>query len=80
MVRMRLVSEAYQEIKAADPNTALTMCALRRLVNSGAVPTVTSGRKKLVNLDVLLAYLDREGQAAEPSPDGIGQVRPIQPQ
>ncbi len=76
MVRMRLISEAYQEIKAADPNTALTMCALRRLVNSGAIPVVLSGRKKLVNLDVLLAYLDREGTPVTPS-DNKGDIRPI---
>lgn len=78
MARMRLISEAYREIKTADPHTALTMCALRRLVNSGVIPTLTSGRKKLVNLDVLLAYLDSEGVAAQPSSGGIGQIRPIQ--
>lgn len=75
---MRLISEAYREIKAADPHTALTMCALRRLVNSGVIPTVTSGKKALLNLDVLLAYLDRTEQAAKPSSGDIGQIRPIQ--
>lgn len=76
MARMRLISEVYQEIKAADPNTALTMCALRRLVSSGAIPVVLSGRKKLVNLDVLLAYLDREG-TPETVSDDKGDIRPI---
>lgn len=76
MARMRLITAAYQEILENDPNTALTMCALRRLVNSGAIPAVCSGRKKFINLDVLLEYLDRQG-VSERSSEIAGNVRPI---
>lgn len=76
MARMRLIADAYQEILDNDPNTALTMCALRRLVNSGAIPAVYSGRKKFINLDVLLEYLDRQG-VSERSPETEGNVRPV---
>ncbi len=76
MARMRLVAEAYREILENDPNTALTMCALRRLVNSGAIPAVYSGRKKFINLDVLLEYLDRQG-VSERSSETAGNIRPI---
>lgn len=76
MARMRLITAAYQEILENDPNTALTMCALRRLVNSGAIPAVYSGRKKFINLDVLLEYLDRQG-VSECSSETAGNIRPI---
>lgn len=79
MVRMRLISEAYQEIKEADPNTALTMCALRRIVLSGAIPTICSGRKRFINMDALLDYLSGTRTAeVVPTFDEVGEIRPIQ--
>lgn len=57
MLQMRLLSEAYAEIKKDDPNTALTMNALRCLVKSGTIPSVQIGRKRLINYENLLKYL-----------------------
>ncbi len=57
MLQMRLLSEAYAEIKKDDPNTALTMNALRCLVKKGDIPCVQIGRKKLINYEKLLEYL-----------------------
>lgn len=51
--RLRTIPQAMNEIKSADPNTALTMRALRRMVNTGEIPTVAVNSKKLVNLDLL---------------------------
>ncbi len=79
MPRMRLLKQAYAEIKADDPDTALTMTALRRLVLSGVIPTVNSGRKRFISMDALLAYLSGAGTAGEtPVPDEVGKIRPIQ--
>ncbi len=79
MTRMRLLKQAYEEIKAADPDTALTMTALRRLVLSGVVPTVYSGRKRFINMNALLTYLSGAGAAEEvPTSDEVGEIRPIQ--
>lgn len=79
MTRMRLLKQAYAEIKAADPNTALTMTALRRLVLSGVIPTVNSGRKRFINMDALLAYLSGAGATKKAAvPDEVGKIRPIQ--
>ncbi len=57
MPKMRLLSEAYNELKKDDPDTALTMNALRCLVKSGKIQSVQVGRKRLVNYEKLLEYL-----------------------
>lgn len=54
---MRLLKDAYTEIKALDPNTAISRDFIRQLVLSGKVPCTMAGRKRLVNLDALIAYL-----------------------
>ena len=55
--RMRTLSKAYEEIKAADPDTAITMRIIRDLVYTGKVQVYCVGRKKLVNLDLLYESL-----------------------
>lgn len=78
MPRMRLLKQAYAEIVADDPDTALTMTALRRLVLSGAIPAVFSGRKRFINMDALLDYLDSSGGTAKSPTDEVGTIRPVQ--
>lgn len=55
--RMRTTKEAAAEIKAADPNTAVTEYHIRQLALSGVLPRVKAGRKLLINLDTLIEYL-----------------------
>ena len=55
--RMRTLSKAYEEIKAADPDTAITMRMIRDLIHTGKVQVYCVGRKKLVNLDLLYESL-----------------------
>lgn len=57
MSRMRLIKDAFLQIKQDDPDTALTLNALRGIVKSGEIPVIKSGRKTLVNYDELLRYL-----------------------
>lgn len=57
MTKMRLISETFEEIKKEDPNTALTLNGLRRLVKSGKVASVKIGRKSLINYDSVVEYL-----------------------
>lgn len=79
MPRMRLLKQAYAEIVAADPDTALTMTALQRLVISGVIPVVYSGRKRFINMEALWNYLNGAGVAGEaPVPNDLGEIRPIQ--
>ena len=55
--RMRGIKAALAEVRQADPNTALTERALRRMVLSGELPSVRIGTKYLLNLDLLFGYL-----------------------
>jgi fatty acid-binding protein DegV len=56
--RMRTITEAIKAIREADPQTAFTETALRRMIKRGEIPSVKSGCKNLVNLDVLFDYLN----------------------
>ncbi len=72
---MRGIKEAMEEIKAADPKTALTEYALRRLVLSGGLPSVRLGIKYLVNMDVLTEYLSGTPRSGElTAPGGIRKI------
>lgn len=59
--RMRTLSAAFKWLQENDPDTALTKTALRRLVITGAIPSVRIGEgskpKYLINLDSLTDYL-----------------------
>ena len=61
--RLRTAEGALEIIKAEDPDTAVTLRPVRRLIATGAGPPVPVGRKKLVNVDKLLAYLEGENGA-----------------
>lgn len=63
--RMRTAPGALEIIKAQDPETAVTEHYIRRLIRTGAIPHVDVGRKKLVNVDQLLRYLEREAPQPE---------------
>lgn len=64
--RMRTIPKAYEEVKRADPNTSLTLRALRRMVNSGEIPCVMVGTKRLVDLDLLFDFLSGYNNSANP--------------
>lgn len=58
--RMRTAPGALEIIKETDPDTAVTLRYIRRLIATEAVPHVDVGRKKLVNVDQLLKFLEGE--------------------
>lgn len=53
MQRIRSIDKAYDEIKAKDPETAISRYLVRAMVNQGIVPSIKNGSKKLVDVDVL---------------------------
>ena len=75
MRRMRTIDEAAAFLRQADPNTAVTKTALRRLVTSGQIPSVRVGAKYLVDLGVLDDFFG--GQAAETQAIQTGVIRPL---
>jgi len=67
-----LIKEAYEEIKKADPGTAITMNYVRKLVVSGAVWSIRVGRRYLINMDDLEDYL------ANPQRQELDRIRQFQ--
>lgn len=55
--RMRTVHEAALELKKLDEGTAVTEYHIRRLAINNIIPRVKAGKKYLINLDALIAYL-----------------------
>lgn len=60
--RMRTLPEAVREIKKMDENSALTLTALRRMVNNGEIPHICVASKRLICLDTLLEKLQNPTQ------------------
>lgn len=58
MVRTRTIREAAVYFQESDPQTCLTETAIRTLLRTGAVPSARVGRKYLVTIEALEAYLE----------------------
>ena len=75
---MRTLDEAYRELKQLDSGTAVSKCFIRQLALSGKIPTVMCGRKRLINFDGLLDYLNEQGrQPEQDSPAAVCGIRPV---
>lgn len=55
--RMRTVHEAAEELRKLDAGTAVTEYHIRQLAVNNIIPRVKAGKKYLINLDALIAYL-----------------------
>lgn len=56
--RMRTVHEAAEELRRMDEGTAVTEYHIRQLAINNIIPRVKAGKKYLINLDALIAYLE----------------------
>lgn len=59
VAKIRTIQQCIDTIKASDPDTAITEWYIRQLCKEGKIAAYSSGNKFLVNLDSLLAYLNR---------------------
>lgn len=75
--RVRTATGILDELKAADPNTAITLSYIRRTINSGRVPVVHVGKKKLVNLDLMLEVLGSGIVAPQGQEDAVSGIRQV---
>ena len=64
-MRARTIREAASYFRETDPETCLTETAIRRLICTGAVPSARVGRKYLVTVEALEAYLSGAVQPPE---------------
>ena len=72
MPRMRTASKAYRLILEQDPDSEITLHYIRHLIASGAVPVIHVGRKKLVDVAQLLAYLAAGNEAPTTTDPAVG--------
>ena len=77
--RMRTISEAAAEIRAIDPDTAITPYHIRQLAITGVIPRVKAGKKYLISLDTLIEYLENPtAEKFQPRPAAsIGGIRRV---
>lgn len=77
--KMRTFEPLYAGIKAKDPDTALTKSALRRLIVTGAIPSVKIGAKYLVDEEEVWRFLRGELKQIqrEPEPPQYGTIRRV---
>lgn len=67
---VRTIKDAAYYFKTVDPETAMNECAIRRLLRTGAVPCVKIGKKYLVTIEALEAYLSTGDSSSIPKKDG----------
>ena len=64
MPKMRTISAAIREIKESDPRSCFTEYALRKAVKEDLIHPIKAGKKYLVDMDVVYAYLKHNFPAA----------------
>lgn len=55
---VRTIKGAYEELKAIDPNTSVTLYAIRKMVKQNKIPYIKTGNKILINMDNLILYIE----------------------
>lgn len=73
--RIRTVPQAVAELKALDPDTAVTLRAVRRLINSGQIVPFMVGNKRLIDMDKLIDVISNPQPEPIP-PAAVGQFVP----
>ena len=78
MPRMRTAGKVLEIIKEEDPGAEVSIQYIRYLIKSGAVPSVTVGRKKLVDADMVIQHIAAGTTPAMPSRStDMGQIVPM---
>jgi len=75
-MKMRTIEQVASDIRERDSGTALTKTALRRLVVTGAIPSVKIGIKYLVDEEKVEELLS-SGSIGQSTPTLCGAVRHI---
>lgn len=63
--RLRTMKDAVEEIRRLDPGTAVSFNFVRCLVVSGKVPRLKSGKKYMVDVDLLIRYIRENAQFSQ---------------
>ena len=57
--RLRTIDQAYRELKAMDPDTAISKHYIRSIVLTGQLPHLQVESKRLIYLDDLMTYIEK---------------------
>jgi len=69
---MRTISQLAAHYKALDADTAVTAHFIRAKVLTGEIPCIQAGKKRLIAIEKVDAYLAGESSPAEPiQPFGV---------
>lgn len=74
--RMRTAEGVILAIREQDPNTAISLHYIRRMIKTETVPVVFAGKKRLVDVDSVLEKFIAGVQPLD-KPTGYGQMRRI---
>lgn len=55
---VRTIKGALEELKTIDPNTSVTLYAIRKMVKQNRIPYIKTGNKILINVDNLIHYIE----------------------
>lgn len=77
LARIRTAEEAFAEIKKEDPGTSITLSYVRRIIREEKVPVLVNGRKKLVNVDDVIAFLNNGGVPIERTHAEVQKIRRV---
>lgn len=77
-MRMRTINEASAYMLEHDPETALTKTALRRLIVTGAIPSIKVGSKYLIALENLEKYLSGGSPIESVGEQSTGTIRRVE--
>lgn len=61
--RIRTIDTAYEEIRKNDPDTAISRNYIRQIVRDGTIPSIRTGNKYLVSMQVLEEYIKSQTTA-----------------
>ena len=78
MPRLRVAKKAHTELKKEDPDTQVTVSAIRRWMADGDIPVVHTGNRTFVNYDALLEFLRTGNGTSNPvEPEAQCEIRRI---
>jgi hypothetical protein len=77
IARMRTAHQVAEYFKQQDPETSFTEYHINRLIKTNVIPVFMSGRRRLINLDRLIAYLNSERVEPIETGSNYGKIRQI---
>lgn len=81
LARMRTAQGVHDIIKELDPHTGITVCFIRKIINSGNIQVVCTGNRKLVDADKLIEYISNGAPGLNEPQEPVmeyGTIRAIQ--